>query len=143
MAGPANELLRIDQLHLQNFRPFTSLTVNLHPELNVLTALNGGGKTTILDATAKVLSVFVAIMEEGPPHTLLRPQDVHRVQAPDRSSMEPEALIQQGVGDGEEGRLLRRTLEAHFGQGHPLLQDCDRLLRFQAFKMVLPAGGRP
>lgn len=45
------------------------------------------------------------------------------------------ALIEDGGADSDEARILRRDLTEHFGEDHPILRDCDRLLRFQAFKV--------
>lgn len=44
------------------------------------------------------------------------------------------ALIEDGAADAEKGRNLRSKLLDHFGHDHPLIADCDRLLRFQSFK---------
>ena len=49
----------IDQIKLTNFRCFGSFEIDLHPSLTVLVAENGGGKTTVLDAAAIGLSVFL------------------------------------------------------------------------------------
>ena len=51
--------LRLDKLSLTNFRCFARCEVDLHPELTVLVAENGSGKTAVLDAIASALSVFV------------------------------------------------------------------------------------
>jgi predicted ATP-binding protein involved in virulence len=45
------------------------------------------------------------------------------------------ALIEDGLADSEEAHFLRLRLVAHFGESHPLVQDCDRLIRFQAFRL--------
>ncbi|HWY62877.1 MAG TPA: AAA family ATPase [Rhizomicrobium sp.] len=45
------------------------------------------------------------------------------------------ALIEDGNAESEEGQSLRSTLVAHFGESHPLIIDCDRLFRFQKFKL--------
>ena len=45
------------------------------------------------------------------------------------------ALIEDGSAESEEGRSLRSNLVAHFGESHPLILDCDRLIRFQKFKL--------
>jgi predicted ATP-binding protein involved in virulence len=42
--------MKITDLKIQNFRLFKNLTINFHPQLTILVANNGGGKTTILDA---------------------------------------------------------------------------------------------
>lgn len=49
------------------------------------------------------------------------------------------ALIQQGLHDQEAGKADRAALEAHFGPRHPLVLECDRLVRLQDFKRRLPA----
>ncbi len=48
--------LRIDELSLTNFRCFDSLTLRLDPQLTVIFAENGGGKTTLLTALAMALT---------------------------------------------------------------------------------------
>ena len=53
--------LRVDHLRLQNFRCFTECTLELHPDLTVLVAENGHGKTAILDGVAIALGLFVAV----------------------------------------------------------------------------------
>jgi predicted ATP-binding protein involved in virulence len=45
-----------------------------------------------------------------------------------------KALIQQDQQGLELMQSLRQQLERHFGSEHPAIMDCDRLIRFQAFK---------
>jgi predicted ATP-binding protein involved in virulence len=47
---------------------------------------------------------------------------------------EYKALIQQNQQEAEFTQSLRQQLENHFGSEHPVIMDCDRLIRFQAFK---------
>lgn len=54
-----SDTLRLDRLSLRNFRCFAECRIELHPELTVLVAENGGGKTAILDAIAIALGLFV------------------------------------------------------------------------------------
>lgn len=42
--------MKIKEINIKNFRCFEALTVSFHENITVLTATNGGGKTTILDA---------------------------------------------------------------------------------------------
>ena len=51
--------MKLEQLTLQNYRCFESLTIQLHPELTVLIAPNGAGKTTVLDAARVAVWPFV------------------------------------------------------------------------------------
>lgn len=48
-------MLRIESLHLQNFRCFDKLDVAFEPDLTVLFAENGGGKTALMTAIAMCL----------------------------------------------------------------------------------------
>jgi predicted ATP-binding protein involved in virulence len=44
-------------------------------------------------------------------------------------------LIEDGLAETETGTTLRSELVAHFGDEHPVILDCNRLLRFQTFKL--------
>ena len=48
------------------------------------------------------------------------------------------ALIQQNLHASDEGRRLRAELDAHFSPSHPVMHECDRMIRLQAFKQKLP-----
>ncbi|MCF7979287.1 MAG: AAA family ATPase [Chromatiaceae bacterium] len=58
----------ISQLTLTNFRRFSALSVDVHPELTVLVAPNGQGKTTVLDALSILISSFVGAFDMGKAH---------------------------------------------------------------------------
>lgn len=45
------------------------------------------------------------------------------------------ALIENGKAESDEAQVLRSDLLEHFGEDHPIIRDCDRLIRFQAFKL--------
>lgn len=57
--------MRIDQITLKNYRCFDELRVDFHPQVTVLVALNGHGKTTVLDAVKVALWPFVAGFDMG------------------------------------------------------------------------------
>jgi len=44
-------------------------------------------------------------------------------------------LIEDGAAEKPEALALRTKLVGHFGESHPLISDCDRLIRFQAFRL--------
>jgi hypothetical protein len=60
---------------------------------------------------------------------------------PTRQLSQYKAFIQQEVGNGENAQVLRAALEKHFGSHHPVLLECDRLIRLQNFKRQLPPRG--
>ena len=53
------------------------------------------------------------------------------------------AKIADGEADTAEAQTLRARLDAHFGAQHPVMIDCDRLLRFQAFRLRRAQTGAP
>jgi predicted ATP-binding protein involved in virulence len=53
-------LLRLDTLTLRNYRCFADCSLAFHPQLTVLVAENGYGKTATLDAIGLALDVFVS-----------------------------------------------------------------------------------
>ena len=54
-----NNLLKINNLYLDNYRCFKNFTIDFHEQLTVLVATNGKGKTAILDAIAVAFGTFV------------------------------------------------------------------------------------
>jgi predicted ATP-binding protein involved in virulence len=48
------------------------------------------------------------------------------------------ALIEQGRKDTAQGLELRAALERHFGESHPQMLECQRLIRLQTLKNKLP-----
>lgn len=52
------------------------------------------------------------------------------------------ALIQQNLQDSEDGTKLRVELDNHFSPNHPVMRECDRMIRLQAFKQKLPHSHR-
>lgn len=51
--------MRIDKLHIQNYRGFKEVTFQLNPHFNVFIGDNGAGKTSVLDACKIMMSGFL------------------------------------------------------------------------------------
>lgn len=51
------------------------------------------------------------------------------------------ALIQQGLHHETEAESLRNRLVDHFGKDHPVLCECDRMIRLQGYKSRFPSLG--
>ena len=84
--------MKLEQLTLQNYRCFESLTIQLHPELTVLIAPNGAGKTTVLDAARVAVWPFVKGFDLGSQTgkaATIQPSDVRLCQQSD-GNMEPQ-----------------------------------------------------
>ena len=57
--------MRIDHITLKNYRCFANLRLDFHPQMTVLVAPNGQGKTTVLDAVKVALWPYVAGFDMG------------------------------------------------------------------------------
>lgn len=55
----------LESLSLHNYRRFERFEIDFHPELTVIAARNGQGKTTILEAIAAALGPFVGAFDLG------------------------------------------------------------------------------
>jgi predicted ATP-binding protein involved in virulence len=79
-------MFRFTQLHLEQYRCFEALDLHLEPDLTVLFAENGGGKTAVLMALAVGLTPF----QQGTPRALkLDPQrDVRKMTLDERGRRE-------------------------------------------------------
>jgi predicted ATP-binding protein involved in virulence len=51
--------MRIDRLELHNFKKFAEQVLELHPQFTLLVGENGSGKTSVLDALAVALGVWL------------------------------------------------------------------------------------
>lgn len=51
--------MKLKQIEIENFRCFEKITLDLHPDLTVLIAPNGGGKTSILDALRIAVGPYI------------------------------------------------------------------------------------
>lgn len=69
--------MKITRLDLQNYRRFEDFSIDFDPELTVIVARNGQGKTTVLEAVVAALGPFVGAFDEGRGQHLLR-TDAHR-----------------------------------------------------------------
>lgn len=51
--------MKIESLHLQHFRRFSDFKMDFHPQLTVLVARNGAGKTSVLDGVSICFGAFL------------------------------------------------------------------------------------
>lgn len=79
--------MKLDTLKLSNFRRIKRLEIDFHPELTVLGAKNGHGKTTVLDAATIALGTFVGAFDLGKSKSINQ-KDVRYHRVPNRSESE-------------------------------------------------------
>ena len=74
--------MKFRSLTLKNFRRFSELSIDFHPELTIIVARNGQGKTSILDAGAIALGTFVGAFDHGKAKHIVR-SDARQLRRPD------------------------------------------------------------
>ena len=99
--------MRLTRLEISNFRCFDHLQIDFHPELTVLIAPNGSGKTTVLDAARVALSPYVKGFDLGKTGkgASIQIADV-RLELQSNGNMEPQLPSRiEGYGDWGENRV--------------------------------------
>lgn len=86
--------IRLDKLELENFRCFSKIEIQMHEKLTVIVALNGGGKTTVLDAACFGWQFFLQGIELEKSAKTIRDADVRRTRSQDGTMvpMKPVSL---------------------------------------------------
>lgn len=79
--------MRLQQLRIENFRGFESLTLDFHPEVTVLVGGNGSGKTTVLEAVVLVLANLLAPRDRLEKELWFSETDFRAGSRPPRSSL--------------------------------------------------------
>lgn len=64
--------MRIDSLTIQNFKNFTDQTFTFHPQSTLLVGDNGAGKTSLLDALAVSMAVWLVDAPDSNPQSSRR-----------------------------------------------------------------------
>ncbi len=94
--------MKLETITIENFRCFDKLTLDLHPELTVLIAPNGAGKTALLDAARASVWPFVKAFDLGSQtgkSATIRIEDVRRVKRADGNmeSAIPSKITANGI----------------------------------------------
>lgn len=76
--------MRIENIHIQNFRGIEDLKIDLHPQFNLLIGENGSGKTAILEAMAVGIGAFFSGMP-GVNSRHIRDADLRYFKSPEGS----------------------------------------------------------
>ena len=85
---------RLDKLELENFRCFSKIQIEFDEKLTVIVALNGGGKTTVLDAACFGWQFFLQGIELEQSAKTIRDTDIRRTRSQDGAMvpMKPVSL---------------------------------------------------
>lgn len=96
----------LKSIEIQNYRGHRELAVRFAPTFNVLTGINGSGKTSVLGAISEVMHGFASYMQIPSPAPLQHPDDIYAEYVPvgDRARFEPRfpvAILATGEAYGE------------------------------------------
>jgi len=125
-----NAVLRVDRLDLRNFRCFAECTIELHPQLTVLVAENGRGKTALLDVIGIALGTFVDALTGLQYFHKFARSDVRLIQGENRA-MQP-VLPTEFVADGYvSGQPIRwsRALTGDSRRSRTTRKDAESLCK--------------
>ena len=111
--------MRIDRLELRNFKKFAAFDLDLHRQFTLLIGENGAGKTSVLDALAVALGVWLV---EPPDSTLINsrrgiyPSEI-RLESSQHGDRELFSEASGGVSIKATGQIEDRD-QSHLGASH-------------------------
>lgn len=116
---------RLESISLKNYRCFENLTVEFDPQLTVLVAHNGAGKSTVLDAISVGLSAFIAGFDTGKRQSInhddvrqqVIPLSVREVQSQYPAVLECQGMIAEQALQWERSKLHKN--DRAYSEGHP------------------------
>jgi predicted ATP-binding protein involved in virulence len=122
--GPRTFLERIE---LSNYRCFAHLSVPMHPELTVLIARNGSGKTSVMDAIAIAFGTFVGSFLAGT-GIGANQRDVRlRLTNPELRQMEPQFPLKITASGTVNGLHIEWTRSVNSSKSGTTIKDAKPL----------------
>ena len=88
---------RLDKLELENFRCFSKIQIEFDEKLTVIVALNGGGKTTVLDAACFGWQFFLQGIELEQSAKTIRDTDIRRTRSQDGAMVPMKPVSLSGI----------------------------------------------
>jgi predicted ATP-binding protein involved in virulence len=122
--------MQIDSIHLKNYRCFRQLELHLHPQLTVIVAKNGGGKTAILDALAFSLGLFVSALSNS--KRVFHHSDVLKlkVRSTNLNEMEPQYPLELQTRGVFANQLQTWSRELTAPRRDPTRKNANKLVEY-------------
>jgi predicted ATP-binding protein involved in virulence len=99
----------IKTLHLKNFRRFSQLDIDFHPQVTVIVARNGQGKTSVLDGITVALGTYVGAFDMGKAQHIEK-SDAHLARLNQLPEGEAQYPVVVEAGFSGPGMTVRREL---------------------------------
>lgn len=97
----------IEKISLENYRCFERFEMDFDPEMTVIVAKNGQGKTTVLDGISIVLGAFVSAFDHGKGPGI-EASDARLLRMPEMASQEHQVpVVIRASFNGVEGEVMR------------------------------------
>lgn len=124
--------MRLDQLHIQNFRCYEEATFNFQPGFNLVVGVNGSGKTSLLQAVAVSFFEFGKLVRAEQP--CLQTKDIRFVIDSVNGRTRLERI--DPVRIAAKGNIFKATewKLAHAGDTEPYLVDSEVESQIQLIK---------
>jgi predicted ATP-binding protein involved in virulence len=123
--------MRIDKITVSNYRCFEKISLDFDPQLTVIVADNGGGKTALLDAVAFGFGLFATSLSTTQGglfgHTDVQRLKVRETVTNEMESQYPLTIEIIGVLDGQTESWKR---ELRTAKGNPTNKDAKILSNF-------------
>ena len=103
--------MRIDSIHIKNFRRLADFQMSFHQNLTVIVAKNGQGKTTLMDGVSALFGTFLGAFDLGKGRGI-EPDDARLAvlgTGPENEAQYPVVLAAEGKWEGQS-YLWKRTL---------------------------------
>lgn len=112
--------MKIDTIHIQNYRCFRDLNISLEKHMTLFVGKNGAGKSTILDAVTVAASAFLCGMEGGISRNIQKEDaryEFYEMEGVvDAQHQFPVIIAANGECDGEDGIVWTRSLNSAGGK---------------------------
>ncbi len=126
--------MKLESVRLRNFRLFTDVQCDLHPDLTVFIANNGGGKTSVLDAIRILFDAYLAAFPSGRGRGI-RQSDVRTVASNGDLPIKAQAYPVEISGNGTlhaDGPVIEWRRALNTAKGGTTIKDARPLAQYAA-----------
>ena len=132
--------MKLDSIRLKNYRLFSDLACDFHPQLTVFVADNGGGKTSILDAIRVAFGTYLGAFPTGKGPGI-KLSDVRKVKSQEElvimAQVFPSEIHASGkLGDSDE--VISWSRATNTAKSGTTIKDARELANFG--RQLLRAG---
>lgn len=124
--------MHIKSLQLHNFRCFENLTVELHPQCNILVGNNGAGKSSVLDAVAIALGSYLAGIDGVDGNSISQDDVYYKMYLNGSSANREQQFPTSVVAEAyiEDGKLVKWERSLHSSTGRTTVKFAKPIMDY-------------